>query len=165
MEERAFGDFLEIEKIIMDICRYILDNLDNEITMDKIEEVFYYNKFYLIRLFKTYTGYTIKEFINSVKILKTIDPLLFTDDTILKIALNNGFNSQEYYSEKFKNIIGMSPFRFRKEYKNISELNNIKELKKKREYLLYLKNFQNSLLKMQTSLEYHNDAKKLKKVI
>ena len=149
----------------MDICRYILDNLDNEITMDKIEEIFYYNKFYLIRLFKTYTGYTIKEFINSVKILKTIDPLLFTDDTILKIALNNGFNSQEYYSEKFKNIIGISPFRFRKEYKNISELNNIKELKKKREYLLYLKNCQNSLLKMQTSLEYHTDAKKLKKVI
>ena len=153
-----------MDKIVMEMCRYILNNLDSEITIDKIEEVFYYNKFYLIRAFKMYTGYTIKEFINNVKVLKTIDPLIFTDDTILKIALNNGFNSQEYYSEKFRNVIGLSPFQFRKEYHNISELRDINELKVKKEYLLYLKQWQQTLLNMPNNLCCPDDVKKLQKV-
>ena len=61
-----------MEQVVMEMCRYILNNLDNEITIDKMEEVFCYNKFYLIRVFKMYTGYTIKEFMNNVKVLKTI---------------------------------------------------------------------------------------------
>ena len=153
-----------MEKVVIEMCRYILNNIDNEITIDKMEKIFCYNKFYLIRVFKIYTGYTIKEFINNVKVLKTIDPLIFTDDTILKIALNNGFNSQEYYSEKFKNVIGISPFQFRKEYHNISELRDINELKVKKEYLLYLKEWQQTLLNMPNNLYCHNDAKKLKKI-
>lgn len=152
-----------MEKIVMEICKYILNNINNEITMDEIEEVFYYNKFYLIRAFKMYTGYTIKEFINSVKILKTIDPLLFTNDTILKIALNNGFNSQEYYSEKFKNIIGISPLQFRKEYSDIENIKSLNELNAKKEYILSLKQWQNNLLTMSDNLYYVN-PKKLQKV-
>lgn len=153
-----------MEKIVMEMCSYILNNLYNEITIDKMEKVFCYNKFYLIRVFKMYTGYTIKEFINNVKILKTIDPLIFTNDTILKIALSNGFNSQEYYSEKFRNVIGMSPFQFRKEYNSISELRDVNELKAKREYLLYLKEWQQALLNMPNTLYCYNDTKKLRKV-
>ena len=141
-----------MEKIVMEICKYILNNINNEITIDEIEEVFCYNKFYLIRAFKMYTGYTIKEFINSVKILKTIDPLLFTNDTILKIALNNGFNSQEYYSEKFKNIIGISPLQFRKEYSDIENIKNLNELNVKKEYILSLKQWKNNLLTMSDNL-------------
>lgn len=147
----------------MEMCSYILDNIDNHITIDKMEEIFAYNKFYLIRVFKIYTGYTIKEFINNVKVLKTIDPLIFTNDTILKIALNNGFNSQEYYSEKFRNVIGISPFQFRKEYTNINDLRDVNELKVKRQYLLELKMWQQNLLNMQKSL-CCNNVKKLKKV-
>ena len=152
-----------MEKIVMEICKYILNNINNEITIDEIEEVFCYNKFYLIRAFKMYTGYTIKEFINSVKILKTIDPLLFTNDTILKIALNNGFNSQEYYSEKFKNIIGISPLQFRKEYSDIENIKNLNELNVKKEYILSLKQWKNNLLTMSDIL-YYDNPKKLQKV-
>ena len=119
----------------------------------------------MIRIFKNYTGYTIKEFINNVKILKTIDPLVFTDDTILKIALNNGFNSQEYYSEKFKDIIGVSPLKFRKEFNNINEIKDINELKEKRDYLLYLKQYEQQLLAIDDDSYYSNNVKKLKKVI
>lgn len=153
-----------MEKIIKEICIYLLDNIDDEITMENLENTFYYNKFYLIRGFKTYTGYTIKEFINHVKVLKTIDPLIFTDDTILKIALNNGFNSQEYYSEKFKDVIGISPLKFRKVFENIEQITNIDELKEKKEYLLYLKQYENSLLKISDNLDHSKEPKKIRKI-
>ena len=110
-----------------------------------------------------YTGYTIKEFINNVKVLKTIDPLLYTDDTILKIALTNGFNSLEYYSEKFKDVIGTSPLKFRKEY-SIENIDDINELKVKKDYLIKLKIWENELINMPNTLHVKSKKKELKKV-
>ena len=152
-----------MENIIQEICKFILNNLYDDITISKLENEFNYNKYYLIRMFKYYTGYTIKEFTNTIKVLKTIDPLLFTNDTILKIALNHGFNSQEYYSETFNNIIGISPLKFRKEYSRIDEINNIKELKEKKEYILYLNQYKKMILRNTSRIEKNDNQKKLLK--
>ena len=154
-----------MENIIKEICKFIISNLNDDFSMEQLEKEFYYNKFYLIRLFKAYTGYTIREFANTVKVLKSINPLLFTDDTILKIALNNGFNSQEYYSEKFQDVIGISPMKFRKEYREIDMLNDKKELELKKAYLLHLENCKNQLLgvvNLTDKIENYEKVKKLK---
>lgn len=151
-----------MDNIVKELCEYILSNLYEDITMEKLERVFNYNKYYLIRLFKLYTGYTIKEFINTVKILKTVNPLLFTNDSILKIALNNGFNSQEYYSEKFQDVLGMAPLKFRKKFRDINEIKDINELKLRKEYLIYLEEFHNQLMNIHKS---HEMPKKLRKVL
>ena len=37
-----------------------------------------------------------------------------SDDLIIKVALDNGFYSQEYYSEIFAKIIGVGPLTYRK---------------------------------------------------
>ena len=147
-----------MEEIIRDMCDYIIKNIYDDINLDNLEKEFFYNKYYLVRAFKTYTGYTIRDFINTVKVLKTIDPLLFTDDTILKIALNHGFNSQEYYSEKFQNIIGISPLKFRKAFNNIDEITNKEELESKKQYLIYLQQYQNQILNIS------NETEKIKKL-
>lgn len=153
-----------MESIIKDICIYILNNINNEITINELEKTFCYNKFYIIRIFKEYTGFTIKEFVNNVKVLKTVDPLIFTDDTILKIALSNGFNSQEYYSEKFKELIGISPLKFRKEFNCLEKIENIDELKIKKNYLIYLKQYEQQLLNFSNTLNSSEDIKKLMKI-
>ena len=147
-----------MESIICDICKYLLDNISEEISIDDIEKEFHYNRYYLIRAFKIYTGFTMREFTNTVKVLKSVDPLLFTNDTILKIALNNGFNSQEYYSEKFQSVIGLPPLKFRKEYSSLDDVSNIDDLKNKRDYLNNLYNYRNSLL---NSYKDNNKVKKL----
>ncbi len=102
--------------IVREICNYLIANINDDISADDIATEFHYNKFYLMRKFKEHTGFTLNEFINECRIYNSTNPLIFTDDTILKIALNNGFNSLEYYSEKFKEVIGTSPLRFRKIY-------------------------------------------------
>lgn len=150
-----------MEKVVKEICKYIIDNIDDEITLNQLEKEFYYTKYYITRIFKSYTGFTIKEFSNTVKILKTIDPLLFTDDTILKIALNNGFNSQEYYSEIFQYIIGTSPLKFRKQFSDIEHITDIEELKAKKEYLLYLKQYRDNLLNVTDTKEKVEKVKDL----
>ena len=116
------------EKKIYEICDYILNNLDEIVNLNDIEKVFNYNKYYLIRTFKLYTGYTIMDYINYAKVYKSIDLILNTDNSILYVALNSGFNSQEYYSEKFKNIIGLPPKRLKKLSDSLK--NNIDEIEK-----------------------------------
>lgn len=155
-----------MEDIVKEICKFIISNLNDDFNNDQLEKEFFYNKYYLIRLFKTYTGYTIREFANTVKVLKSTDPLLFTDDTILKIALNNGFNSQEYYSEKFQDVIGISPMKFRKEYQEIDMISDKKELELKKAYLLHLEICKNQLLNvvnLTDKIEKYEKVKKLKK--
>ncbi len=121
------------EKVVKDICHYIIDNINDEISLSLIADEFNYNTCHILRTFKEYTGFTIIEFINECRVYNTIDPLVFTDDTVLKIALMHGFNSQEYYSEKFKGVIGVSPLRFRKIFsilaQKVIDTSDIEELK------------------------------------
>ena len=136
---------------LSEVCRYIIDNINEDLSPESLSMIFHYNKSYLMRKFKEFTGFTISEFINECRVYNSTDPLIYTDDSILKIALTNGFNSLEYYSERFKSIIGSSPLKFRQVYSALLDLvkksNDPEELKfikgvlsELQEYKLYLQN-------------------------
>lgn len=100
-------------KIIVDILNYINTNINYKITIDEISKIFMYDKAYLMRLFKRELKITIIDYVNSIRIHNSIKQLK-NSNNLLNIALNNGFNSLEYFSETFKNIIGVNPSTFRK---------------------------------------------------
>ena len=134
---------------IQEICEYILNNINTDINVEQIADYFHYNKSYMMRKFKDYTGFTINEFINECRVYKSTNPLIYTNYSILKIALTNGFNSLEYYSEKFKDIIGTPPLRFRQIYTSLLEIannsNSSKELKIIKESLSQLEEYREYL--------------------
>lgn len=131
---------------ICEVCEYIIDNINDDISVERLSLIFHYNKSYLMRKFKEVTGFTIGEFINECRVYNSTNPLIYTDDSILKIALTNGFNSLEYYSEKFKDIIGTSPLRFRQVYSRLLDLaknsNNPEELRTIKDALSELQEYQ-----------------------
>lgn len=106
---------MEQEGIVLNIIDYLDNNLTEEITIDSIVGKFHFNRFYLMKMFKKVTGLTIFEYVNQKKITDSLDDIVNTDDRILKIALKHGFNSQEYYSETFTKVLGISPSEFRKQ--------------------------------------------------
>ena len=59
-------------------------------------------------------GDSIISYINKLRIYSSLDELNNTDNSIVLISISSGFNSLEYYSEIFKNIIGVSPSKYRK---------------------------------------------------
>lgn len=134
---------------IQEICEYIINNINTDINVEQIADYFHYNKSYMMRKFKDYTGFTINEFINECRVYNSTNPLIYTNYSILKIALTNGFNSLEYYSEKFKDIIGTPPLRFRQIYTSLLEIannsNNPKELKIIKESLSQLEEYREYL--------------------
>ena len=101
-------------KLIIKILDYIDNNIYVKISIEELSNIFFYNKDYIMRLFKKELGMTIIEYINKIRIYNSLDNLTNTSDSILKIAISHGFISQEYYSEIFKKIIGVNPYSYRK---------------------------------------------------
>ena len=99
--------------LICDVLDYINRNINKEITIDELSNIFYFDKTYIMKRFKKEIGVSIHDYINRVRILNSLS-LYRYDNYILSIALNNGFNSIEYYSEMFKKIIGVNPYKYKK---------------------------------------------------
>ena len=136
--------------LIINILKYLNANIYNKIELDTLEDVFNYNKFYLIRLFKKELGLTIKDYLNKIRIYNSLDLIINPNNSCLKVALESGFTSLEYYSEIFTKIIGISSLKYRQFYlknanlsddiKNIviNNVINLSDLKEKIEF--YLRN-------------------------
>jgi len=101
-------------ELVVKILNYIDDNLYKRITMDEISSIFYFNKDYLMRIFKKELDITIMDYINKKRIYNSLDLFKNSDDLIIKIALNSGYSSLEYYSETFTKVLGVSPLTYRK---------------------------------------------------
>ena len=98
--------------LICDILEYINKNIYKEIDITSLSNIFYYDKTYIMKKFKKEIGVSIFDYINRMKIFNSLS-LFQYDNYILNIALNNGFNSIEYYSEIFKKIVGVNPKKYR----------------------------------------------------
>ena len=102
-----------MNKIVLDVLNFIDNNLYEEINIDIIATTLCYDKFYIMKTFRRELGISIVTYINYLKVLRSLTSYN-SDDSILKIALCNGFNSLEYYSEIFKTFLGVSPSAYKK---------------------------------------------------
>ena len=85
------------------------------------------NSSYLCRAFKQYTGVTLMEYLNMRRIQAAMIHLRSTDDKIIQIAFESGFNDLAYFNRKFRTITGKTPTQYRAEVKNPApDHNNVK---------------------------------------
>ena len=112
-------------ELVCNILDYIKKNLFDEIKIDVFTSTFYFNRTYIIKKFKKEIGISIINYLNMERIYESLK--YFKDDkSILEIALKNGFNSQEYYCEIFKKIMGVSPIIYKKYLNRFQRINNNK---------------------------------------
>ena len=95
--------------LICDILLYIDKNINDKISINDLTQQFYYNRYYIMKLFKKEIGITIIDYVNSIRVYNSLKLLNESDSKMLNVALRNGFNSLEYFSETFKKIVGLSP--------------------------------------------------------
>ncbi len=100
--------------LIHKIYEYIRVNLDQKITLEGISKEVFLSKNYISTMFKEHTGQSLTSYINTVRINKSKKLLLEGDRTLAEIAGLCGFDDQSYFTNVFKNIVGISPNKFRK---------------------------------------------------
>ena len=133
---------MNIDELFVEIINYINDHLYEEINITELAMYFGYEKSYFMKAFKKRIGMPIKSYINNRKVMNVLTHLN-SDDSLLKVALNNGFNSLEYFSEIFTKEVGVSPSIYRKYLNNTC---NEEEKRIINEYLTKLQLFNISLL-------------------
>ena len=125
--------------LVCDILEYIDQFLYTKITIEDLEHNFYFNRFYIMKLFKKEIGITIFDYINKLRINNSIKEINDSNKLMINVAFNNGFYSLEYFSEMFKKEVGISPKKYKsiinnkflsydKLYKVTSNIINIKKI-------------------------------------
>jgi AraC-like DNA-binding protein len=112
-EKKYLSDCPRHEKV-SDIVKYINLHYNEQLSVSGIAEHFYISQYYLCRTFKETTGYTLVQYINSVRV-KEAQKLLEQDRLkIMKIAEKAGFGSVAQFNRVFRDISGCSPLNYRK---------------------------------------------------
>ena len=115
-----------------ELVSYIIDYLNNclnrFVSIDELALYFGYEKSYIMKVFKKHIGLTIKEYQNNRRVFNSIKNIYY-GDSFLKAALDNGFNSLEYYSETFTKVVGVSPSIYKKFLKRKCSSENFKKIK------------------------------------
>lgn len=104
----------EYDEKITSILEYITDHLDEKITLEILEGMFYINRYYLCHIFKKKTTFTVMEYITYKRIMKAKD-LLLEGMPITEVCNTIGFNDYSNFYKVFKRLVGSSPKDFAKE--------------------------------------------------
>ena len=102
--------------LIENVKSYIEANLEYDINISQTAKIFQYNEQYLGRLFKNKTKMSFSNYVNRQRIERAKLLLQETEDSIINIALNVGFNNVTYFNRLFKKYSKMSPSEFRERF-------------------------------------------------
>lgn len=102
------------KKKIAEILDYISMHYNEKITTEFLAGKFHMNEQYFCRFFKNHTGKSPSQFINHYRIEKAILFLEETEENIIDIAMNVGFEDSNYFSRIFKQYAGKTPREFKK---------------------------------------------------
>lgn len=111
--QKELDDLSKENLLISKINTYIINNINNALSLTKIARAVYLNPSYLSRYYKEVTGKNILDYINEVKVEIAKDLLINTQLKIKQVALKVGFESPSYFTYLFKKQMKMSPKEFR----------------------------------------------------
>jgi two-component system, response regulator YesN len=89
-------------------------NYADNLSLKSLGEKYYVNSAYLGQIFKKKYGCNFKDYLNNIRIRKAAEIMMSTDKKLYEIAGDVGYKNLEYFINKFEEIYGMTPSRFRK---------------------------------------------------
>lgn len=101
------------------VISYIQEHFNEKISLKEIASVAGMNEQYFCRYFKKHVGKTLTEYMNDIRINHAAQKLLQTNDKVIDIAIQCGYENIGYFLKRFRKEKGMSPSAFRESQKSI----------------------------------------------
>ena len=95
------------------VLNFIETNYNEELTTKQLADMCCLSLYHFSHLFKSLTGKTTSEYVNSIRIKKAEQLLLNTDMLISEIAISTGFSDTNYFCRLFRKYKNQSPTMFR----------------------------------------------------
>jgi AraC family transcriptional regulator len=104
---------------------FMKENINEELTSEKLAAVAGYSPYHFSRVFKEVTGVSPRHYLSALKIEAGKEMLMDSSShSILKTLLDIGFQSLGTFSSKFKQFVGQSPKQFQKKSSQLHRLMN-----------------------------------------
>ncbi|ALS02267.1 hypothetical protein ATZ33_12990 [Enterococcus silesiacus] len=94
----------------------IQKNYDQPISLESLAEKSGISYYHLSRSFKKQVGLNFTEYLNQIRLMHAAESLVLTSQSVIKVALNNGFSNAKNFHQVFKKQYGLTPASFRKKY-------------------------------------------------
>ncbi|MCR5204495.1 MAG: AraC family transcriptional regulator [Lachnospiraceae bacterium] len=104
------------EQLNSDIKTYISWHISESLRIEDLAAYFEYNEKYLTTLFRKLNGIPLKQYILREKIEYAKSVLTESNTTVSEVAYSIGFSDVHNFSNAFKNITGMAPGVYRRQY-------------------------------------------------
>lgn len=95
------------------VIAYIESHLREKLDLDKVAGAVHYSKFHLHRMFTDTVGITIHDYIQRRQLTEAAKLLVFSEKTIMEIALIAGYESQQAFTGIFKSMYKQTPAEYR----------------------------------------------------
>ncbi len=112
---RRFGDVKpKLRKAALEpdavqkVRAYIDANYAQPITLSELADHVSFSRYYLLRMFRKATGISPHLYLESVRV-RNAQRLLVEGNSIVDVAYQVGFGSQSHFTQRFKQIIGVTP--------------------------------------------------------
>ncbi len=103
------------EMSVLDMVeREIGEKYMTNISLKQLGERFYINSAYLGQIFKKRYGVSFKDYLNTVRVERSVELLAQTDMKVYEISAAVGYQSVDYFVNKFVAVRGHTPAKYRK---------------------------------------------------
>jgi len=103
----------DYQERMLQVLVHIQNNLDQGPTLEELAELAHFSPFHLHRIFRGMVGESLKAHVRRLRLERAATRLCRTTDSILRIALNSGFDSHAAFSRAFKSQLGYTPSEWR----------------------------------------------------
>lgn len=105
---------ISYSEIIRPALEYMMENLQEAITIDQLADVSHLSKSYFMSCFKKAVGLGAIEHLTHLRINAACDALADTNKMISEIAFSCGYSNLSNFNRQFKQVMGCSPKEYRK---------------------------------------------------
>ena len=119
--QRTEQNLFSPEDIDARVIYFIHRHYAEDISLCDVAREFHYNENYLHQVIRAQTGQTFADLLKEIRVFHAAARLLTSDDPIVRIGLEAGFQSNETFLRVFRQHFGCSPSSLRKREKDKKE--------------------------------------------
>ncbi len=102
---------------LKNVLDYIESHLSEPISVSKLAKLCYFSDYHFMRFFKKHMDMTCIEYINNMRLEKSVEQFEQGNTSILDVSLSVGFHNLSYFHRAFKKKYHMTPLSLIKELK------------------------------------------------